>query len=367
MKSPQIKPLTSLRGIAAWGIVFYHFYNYFPERLSGSFASIAISHMNIAVDLFFIMSGFVISLNYSELFANFSAKNFKEFAIARLSRVYPLHFFMLLLFCGYASSIYLLSKSPFSTEDYGANYLVLSFLMLQNWGFTDHLAWNVPSWSISTEFACYILFPFASIGLKRTVRTRTATLAAAAVVMAAIGFVFWRFSADSIGDQIPKLGLFRCIAEFAIGMLLQQLIFLFRVPTKPEQLIAISVAVIMITVGYLFHWKDYMFIPAAFTALIFALLCDGGFVTRALSHPWLVFLGDISYSTYLCHYLIKRIVVLMVRDPHHVGVSPLLVYVAAVLVSSILLYRCVERPSRTFIRAMAHRPKPWRLEKMEGV
>ena len=89
-------------------------------------------------------------------------------------------------------------------------------------------------------------------------------------------------------------------------------------------------------------------------------------MTRALSHPWLVFLGDISYSTYLCHYLIKEIVVLMVRDPHHVGVSPLLVYVAAVFVSSVLLYRCVERPSRTFIRAMAHGAKPWQLGKMEG-
>ena len=146
-------------------------------------------------------------------------------------------------------------------------------------------------------------------------------------------------------------------------MLLQRYVVLFRAPTVIEQVCIIFVAVAVVGVGYFLHWKDYVFIPAAFTALIYALLCEKGAVSGALSHPWAVFLGDISYSTYLCHYLIKHVVVLMVHDPRHIGAWPLVVYTAAVFVASILLYRSVELPSRAFIRAIAREPGRWRLGK----
>jgi peptidoglycan/LPS O-acetylase OafA/YrhL len=366
MKQAPIKPLTSLRGIAAWGIVYFHFLNYFPTNMSGSVTSIVISRANVAVDLFFIMSGFVISLNYKTFFDRISLGSLREFSILRLSRVYPLHIFLLLLFLIYALGLCLIGKSPFENPQYNIAYFILSIFMIQNWGFTSDLAWNVPAWSISTEFACYILFPFASNALDRVVRTRAAALLAIFIALGTIAAVFWRSGADSVGEQVPALGLFRCISEFLVGMLIQKFAHLFRSPTPSEQLCVIGMAVAAMAVGYTLNWKDYIFIPGAFTALIYAMLCERGAVSAALSHPWAVFLGDISYSTYLCHYLIKRWVALMVDDPHHIGASPLLVYTAAVVLASVLLYRFVERPSRTFIRAMAREQGHWRLGKAGG-
>lgn len=363
MKTAQIETLTSVRGLAAWGIVYFHFLNYFPTAWSGSAIVTALSYANVAVDLFFILSGFVISLSYAKLFEKFSLQSLKEFSIARFSRVYPLHFFMLLAFVGYAVAIYIVKGAPPAGPEFDIGYLGLSFLMIQNWGFTPALGWNVPAWSISTEFGAYLIFPFAALAFKSIVKTRAAALTGIAVVMAAIAAMFWRFGEGSIAEDIPQLGLFRCIAEFLIGMLLYQFVALFRRPKVWEQICIIGAAAGLVVVGYALQWKDYTFIPAALTALIYALLCEKGAVTRALSHPWLVYLGNISYSTYLCHYLVKRGAALTVTDPNQIGVLPVLIYTVAVFAISILLYRFIELPSRTVIRAMAGNQGRWRVEK----
>ena len=363
MKTAQIKTLTSVRGLAAWGVVYFHFLNYFPTAWSSSAAVKAISHANVAVDLFFILSGFVISLSYTDLFAKFSLKSLRDFAIARFSRVYPLHFVMLLAFVAYVAAIYVVQGALPSGAEFDLRYLALSFLMIQNWGFTPALGWNVPAWSISTEFGAYLVFPIAALAFNSIVKTRTAALAGMLLIMATIAAVFWRFGEVSIVEAIPKLGLFRCIAEFLIGMLLYQFALLFRRPKVGEQLCLIGAAAALVAAGYAFQWRDYIFIPVALTALVYALLCEKGPLSRTLSLPWLVFLGDISYSTYLCHYLIKRVVAVVVTDPDQIGVAPVLIYTAAVVAASILLYRFIELPSRKVIRAMAGDPGRWRLEK----
>ena len=87
-KSREIRALTGLRGIAALYVVFFH------ANGLHAFPSVVrpfVSHGYMAVDLFFILSGFVMAMTYGGLFENgFNFNNFKTFLLLRLARIYPL-------------------------------------------------------------------------------------------------------------------------------------------------------------------------------------------------------------------------------------------------------------------------------------
>src|SRR5690348_15459747 len=111
MKSiSQISPLTSVRGLAAWWVAIYHFREYLPLPPE-SWILAVIARGFYAVDLFFILSGFVVQLNYSHLFVVPTKRSFHEFAIARFARVYPLHLFVMGLFLLNPLAITVFSRS----------------------------------------------------------------------------------------------------------------------------------------------------------------------------------------------------------------------------------------------------------------
>jgi peptidoglycan/LPS O-acetylase OafA/YrhL len=94
----QLASLTPLRGIAALWVVIFHFCWYFPaihpERYTG-----AVYKGYLAVDMFFVLSGFVITHVYKEGFAQrITGERYRDFLKARVARIYPLHIAVLLLF-----------------------------------------------------------------------------------------------------------------------------------------------------------------------------------------------------------------------------------------------------------------------------
>src|SRR5207253_1604119 len=98
----------------------------------------------------------------------------RRFFVARFARIYPLHAFMMavLLLNPLAQ---LFSRAGLDDARYDPSYFFLSLLMIQNWGFTGHLAWNIPAWSISTEWFAYFLFPpFAYLVVKASPKPGTA-------------------------------------------------------------------------------------------------------------------------------------------------------------------------------------------------
>ena len=94
----ELASLTPLRGIAALWVVIFHFCWYFPtihpERYTG-----AVYKGYLAVDIFFVLSGFVITHVYKEGFARrVTGRHYRDFLMARVARLYPLHITVLLLF-----------------------------------------------------------------------------------------------------------------------------------------------------------------------------------------------------------------------------------------------------------------------------
>ena len=178
------------------------------------------AHGYLAVDLFFILSGFVLALNYAESFRR-SLAGATDFYRLRFGRIYPLHFVMLMLFLLNPLAVALFSASG-DTSAYGWDYFVLSLFLVQNWGFSTELAWNDPAWSISTEVFAYLFFPLAAMLMGRV----NMTVGAALLVMVALLITLAlaaQAEGGSLGFDIPGFGLTRCCLQFLLGMLVWRL------------------------------------------------------------------------------------------------------------------------------------------------
>jgi len=125
--------------------------------------------------------------------------------------------------------------------------------------------------------------------------------------------VFWSAGAASLGENIAELGLPRCVLEFLTGMVLCSW-FQQRGPAKGPVGPLVCAAVIL-TICFVGRVPDYFGVPAAFVFIVFALTSPTGPISNLLSWRPLLYLGEISYATYMVHYFIKDWVkFLLVRD-----------------------------------------------------
>ena len=92
---PRIDALTSMRFFAAMYVVLFHSVTGFAVRQHASkWLVLFLGHGYLAVSLFFILSGFVLTYNYAERWGKVT---FRDFMLARLARIYPVYLLALLL------------------------------------------------------------------------------------------------------------------------------------------------------------------------------------------------------------------------------------------------------------------------------
>jgi peptidoglycan/LPS O-acetylase OafA/YrhL len=350
-RTEELLPLTALRGIAAWWVVLFHLRLFLAPYLpAGAIAVLA--RGNLAVDLFFLLSGFVIYLTYAHRVTP-DAASVGDFLFRRFARIYPLHLLILLGFAVYAGAAILFGSATLEGQDPG--YFLASLFLVQNWGFTDQLSWNVPAWSISTEIVAYALFP-ALLFLFAPARRRTWALVAALLALAPTVQLFFLAFGFHYPDAVPQTGLVRCLVQFAMGMLLCELWGRWR----GTRGLAAAMLAISGLAGGAFLLVGAPVLPLAWAALILGLaLTERG---TLLSAGPLVWLGQVSYATYLGHYLILVIFkYLCVEEGRPVPPAALVAYLAAVLAASALLYHGVERPAQRRLLAW------WRGRRNRGV
>jgi peptidoglycan/LPS O-acetylase OafA/YrhL len=143
--------LDGLRGIAAIAVMAFHFNIFFLPQARLPF----VGRGYLAVDLFFLLSGFVMAHVYGRKLASNWRAHWQEFAIARFARIYPLFALTLLAVMTVHVSDPRLRMVSFSRRS-----LALQPLLLQQW---SGLSWNYPSWSISTEAEAYVFFFSSSL------------------------------------------------------------------------------------------------------------------------------------------------------------------------------------------------------------
>ena len=159
--------LDGLRGLSSLMIIFYHFEKvYSPDWFYNFFF---VRQGQIFVDVFFVMSGFVIALNYQKINSlNFFIKFLKK----RFLRLYPLLLFTAIFFLlffifrdylfknGYS---YLFNFKNSQIKNDLLDFVETVFLTNSSPLLGNSIGVNSPSWSISAEILCYVLFGITTL------------------------------------------------------------------------------------------------------------------------------------------------------------------------------------------------------------
>lgn len=343
----ELRALTGIRGIAAWLVVFYHARLLLTDWLPASVITV-LGKGYLAVDLFFMLSGFVMWYNYAPRFRRGGFAETPAYLWRRIARIWPLHIAILSTMAAFAAFLAATSR------DYGAypfGELPLHLLLLQNWGFTAELAWNHPAWSISTEFAAYVVFPLAVCTARWEDLRNPAIMAAIGLLLGVLYAVFAVNGYGTLGDAIPQMGLIRCLCEFAIGNLL--CILWLRLRSQPGgPLLALAAALAFLGAGLGFGIPETAYVPAVLAAGLLALALDTGAIGRVCGSRLPYWLGEVSYSTYLAHFFLLILFKLFFVDTSlQLGPAGLTAYLAIVLFASVALFRGVEKPAQRWLNA----------------
>lgn len=349
---PQLDALTGARGLAAWFVVAYHVRTAFSQTLPPDVIAL-FAKGYLAVDLFFILSGFVMWLTYAETFKQNGLRAVPDFMLRRIARIYPLHFVMLSLTAGVALLLTWFGKDL--PTEFAFAELPLHYLLLQNWGFTNELAWNDPAWSISTELGAYLFLPFLTVIL---VRRSVPSLVCVGLIGGLALLLDWIFSSAGhayLGNDITGLGLIRCLIEFTCGVIVC-IIWQQRAQSGRR---AVLIGSIGVTIGIFVLWqmgwlRETLAVPIAFSGLLYVMAITSDWRGNPLSAAWAVKLGMISYATYLAHFLIWRLFKIgFVTDASDVSFGLMIVFFAIVWGASFALYHLVEQPGRRWVQSLA--------------
>jgi peptidoglycan/LPS O-acetylase OafA/YrhL len=305
----QLPSLTPLRGIAALWVVLYHYCGtaQFLPNLDITPQSYLIAKGYLAVDMFFVLSGFVMAHVYSRAFSQGVKEHYRGFFAARVARLYPLHVFILLLFVVTATvSQFLTGVATGSFAGIpltGARSLaaiVANIFMLQGLAAGD-LSWNYPEWSISVEFMAYLVFPLALYLIGRA--PPAVRLGLGALLFAALAWLAALTKGD-LDQWDGPMTLVRCMPEFLSGMLLY---FIFRDYGQRSWLSsdAAILPVLVATLLCLQRGAPDLLIIVLFAALVLLAVSNAGVFAKLANIGPLIWLGEISYSLYLVHGLVQ--------------------------------------------------------------
>lgn len=289
---PKIPALTGIRGYAACWVVFYHLdeYSHHPGQ-----ALFAIRSGYLGVDLFFLLSGFVLMLTYGLGMVAPGWGKVRDFAIGRVMRILPLHWLMLLAF---ALMVPILHGHWLLAMPHTAASMMIEAALVQGWLLRSS-SWNPPTWSLSTEWLVYLVFPLLALVIGRIMRW---WLALAGALGALLLLAVVCFASHQVGlDHVQRLGLLRCLLEFPAGMLLCRLWQLCALSRRQSEGFFIAGLTLLIA-ALLGRSLDILALPG-FALLL--LSCVGGsrsaqaLFGNRVAH----FLGEISFSIYLVHWL----------------------------------------------------------------
>lgn len=349
--------LDVLRGLASLMVVVWHYNHFFyvaPGMLQPGFVRemqpfysvlfLGYEYGELAVQLFFALSGFVFFFQYAEAIRTESISAGKFF-ILRFSRLYPLHLATLLVVAlGQAIS----RAIDGQTIVYLCNDWLsfgLNLLLITEWlpAGSRCLSFNGPVWSVSVEIYLYMIFFLVARRLPQ--RWRGQTMITGLIIAVSVG----------VDKTIGPLQLGEPIFCFFSGGLAYLLWSRFC-PSRVGRNASIALALGALVVSSLMCWRNgpdsYLLGVVAYPSAIL-LLAALQSVRQELGRG-LRLVGDITYSTYLLHFPIQLGLILLVKSKIAVidFMNPIvfLLFFGLVLAASIPTYYRFERPMQRLCR-----------------
>jgi len=346
----DLKPITALRFGAALWVAVYAFW----ENLAGAGSSMLVAKGYLGVELFFVLSGFILSHVYLQA-AGEKRFSYRGFLWARIARVYPLHVATLVA-VGLLAGAAVVAGMSVDGNILSWTSLPANLLMVHAWGLAPVAGWNHPSWSISAEWFAYLCFPaFAFVFWRLRDKPVTAVVGAAAFLMI-LYFVFEQWAGFPLTEATIRWGALRIVPCFALGCALY---LLYRhAPVKAPALASGLFLALMLGSAALGLWDAL------------TVLAAGGLILSLASLPndragWLaskpaVYLGEISYSVYMVCVPWKLLAVNLAAKVTDAPDKQLHVFVwlailALLPVVAAVSYHLVEHPARRALRGLAER------------
>lgn len=391
----HLQSLDALRGLAALSVVCCHYWQHFlaGDAVDGRFdiqrlpfsglLSFFYSNGWRAVDLFFCLSGFIFFWLYSDKIGNRQV-SLREFFILRFSRLYPLHLFTLLFVAG-AQQVVLSRLGHYFVYPNNDIYHFASQLAFAScWGGQAGLSFNGPVWSVSVEVLLYAgFFVVCLLGYFRP--WHLVFYVCAGYVLAVkghspVGQGMLSFFMGGLAFQFFKQLLNRNSSRaILIGLLLATVLLWWAIPWSERHeslhdLYEKSAWAGRLSlrgkdvIGGLLHDTTSLFYRLLLFPLTIITLAfwetNGGTLGRRFA-----FLGNISYSSYLLHFPLQLVFVLMTSifaAKAAVFYSPwlFLTFFAILIALSWSSYHFVERPCQSLIRNRLLSP-PGRGKKLQ--
>ncbi|HEX8482295.1 MAG TPA: acyltransferase [Allosphingosinicella sp.] len=349
----DLPALTGIRGLAAWFVVLYHTRLGLAPHLPEG-ADYALSKGYLAVDLFFMLSGFVLWLNYSDRLRRDGMKAVPKYLARRVARVWPLHLFILGLTVAYASVV--AAAGELNVVHYPWEELPLHVLLVHNWGFTGGLTWNDPSWSISGEAGAYLLFPIIVLGLDWRRIAPVWSVAALLLLALLLAAVMGWNGAAVLDRDIPRFGLLRAVTEFTMGTVVCALWQRWCGRRGAAAGLAAALVAGALLLGLAAGAPETLVVPLLLAGLLLALALTAESPGNPLAARPLRYLGEISYSTYLVHFLLYILFkIAFVEDPANVPPELVAFFLLLTFLASVALYHGVERPAQRALNRLFDR------------
>jgi peptidoglycan/LPS O-acetylase OafA/YrhL len=351
--SRKLDQLTITRFIAALSVVLFHgryqwdVLSYLPMLTAGP----------TAVGYFFVLSGFVMALAYYRPGVPF---DFRSYWLARFSRIYPIYILAFALTCLH----YLDLLSKIKPPKVWANVF-----LYQAWMPDYALSFNIAAWSLSVEVFFYLLLPLLLLwAMQRSTKQ---------VIWFSFGF--WMLSQLVHSFLLNRLmpGAENFLAYFPLFHLNA---FLFGLAggiwyltysshwVLSQALNRVCLIVALGTILLLLSLRAYLptfpdsfsldvgLLSPLFLVIILTLAWDSSRLSRVLSHPWMVTLGDSSYALYILHVPIRWLIedVLALTGTEIASDITFLIYLQFLIGLCIFVFKYLERPVRDWLRTNPH-------------
>jgi peptidoglycan/LPS O-acetylase OafA/YrhL len=345
MKLNYRPEIDGLRGLAVISVVLYHakFFIFNFNILSGGF---------LGVDIFFVISGYLITLIILKELSISKKFSFIKFYERRVRRIIPAFFFIII----FISPLAWLVLLPFDYINYAKSNISAAFFYSNYFFWKDQLVYASESallkpllhtWTLSIEEQFYILFPLIFIFFWKYLKKYL-------LIILILGLVISLIFADFVSYQFPTFNFYNLLSrtwELLAGSLVALIQFKNYKIIKKSYLPYISFSTFFIIIICLFYFDSSIrnpslltFIPVISTSILIYSLSHQSLIKSFLSLNAFVKLGLISYSLYLWHFPLFAFARIANLFDYNWSIKIIIIFIS--IFFSLLTYNYIEKPFR---------------------
>ncbi len=303
-------------------------------------------YFNVFVSYFFVLSGFILTINYHNM------KGVKQFYINRFARIYPLYLFAFLL----TVALMMNARTPNITISFGNIFTTL--FLIQSWFSNYAVSYNYPAWSLSVEAFFYLLFPFVIYLLRNQSLRKQLLLVFLFWLITQLVFGWMTYSTFGFGFSFyyPLSHLSSFLMGVAGGkFFLSNPAFLIKNTFRLELISVIALVVI----SYLIISRNIIFfklyhnglLAPFFIMLIYTVTLSRRKIINAFNHKRLQYLGEISYGIYILQVPVLILVTGLVdRSIKTSATTTFYIYVPILILFAAVTHELIEKPCGAFLK-----------------